>query len=639
MRKLFALLLITLSTHAFSQFPGSFFDFQQTDQSRVGSLPFFAKMDDWTRPAVAHFYPSVLKTYLIGAEKNDIRFGIAVLNGEPCAKLEINASPVSNSIPQILYPAIKVYGGNYGLDVQAKSRGIYVHDDDVNNLGYGIYQTGEINLKNYFKNRMGIDIESPERMLDVAGDFRCTGSADIGTGINLVSADQSIAYPVYSNGTILQFRFPNRTDGSQPNQPQFFSLMTLTSDERKNQVEIAGNTLTYDLNVTRIANTAELNVENTTTTSVLNVGNLTTTKSLKMTEGAGNEKALISDDYGQGQWTDINPWLNKYWEFGSDKVDIYTHARNVGIGTTAYDDVPNAANRLTVYTNSTANGIYSLNQSDPAMNRFGIVANLVDPAVITGKGMPGTVNQESPNAGFAPLSVGISSMVKSNTDGIGLIGISSLVKNEGNSTVPSYGIKSCIYGIANSNPKYGIYSEIDGGAQNNRWAGYFKGGDVEIDKGSLFIGRPDDKRFCMQTQYWQTGSHSLAIFPSNDNGNWDPAFTSKGMTLYDNGSLSVNGNLFADGKMYAREIEVTLDAYAIPDYVFAPDYKILPLNELESYIKEHQHLPEIPSAEEIKANGANLGEMNVALLKKVEELTLYIIEMKKEMDELKSKIK
>jgi hypothetical protein len=126
-------------------------------------------------------------------------------------------------------------------------------------------------------------------------------------------------------------------------------------------------------------------------------------------------------------------------------------------------------------------------------------------------------------------------------------------------------------------------------------------------------------------------ANSLNIFPSNNNGAWDSTYTKKGITLYDNGTLTVNG------KIYAREIEVTLDDYPIPDYVFAPDYKILPLNELETYVKTNQHLPEIPSESDIKANGANLGEMNVALLKKVEELTMYIIDLKKEVDGIKKK--
>ena len=68
-----------------------------------------------------------------------------------------------------------------------------------------------------------------------------------------------------------------------------------------------------------------------------------------------------------------------------------------------------------------------------------------------------------------------------------------------------------------------------------------------------------------------------------------------------------------------------------PDYVFEKNYDLRPLTEVEAYINQNKHLPEIPAAKEMEQNGVNLGEMNMMLLKKVEELTLYVIELKKEL--------
>lgn len=62
----------------------------------------------------------------------------------------------------------------------------------------------------------------------------------------------------------------------------------------------------------------------------------------------------------------------------------------------------------------------------------------------------------------------------------------------------------------------------------------------------------------------------------------------------------------------------------------------MPLRELETYIGEHSHLPGVPTAEEVEQEGADLGEMNKVLMEKVEELTLYIIDLQKQIDELKS---
>jgi hypothetical protein len=63
-----------------------------------------------------------------------------------------------------------------------------------------------------------------------------------------------------------------------------------------------------------------------------------------------------------------------------------------------------------------------------------------------------------------------------------------------------------------------------------------------------------------------------------------------------------------------------------PDYVFKPTYHLPLLSELKTYIDKNHHLPEIPSAQEIAKDGLNLGEMNKVLVKKAEELTLYLIE-------------
>ena len=90
-------------------------------------------------------------------------------------------------------------------------------------------------------------------------------------------------------------------------------------------------------------------------------------------------------------------------------------------------------------------------------------------------------------------------------------------------------------------------------------------------------------------------------------------------------------------KIYAEEIAVTANAGNIHwyDYVFNKDYKLMSLYELEQFIQTNKHLPEIPSETEVKENGINLGEMQGKLLLKIEELTLYIIELQKQIDELK----
>ncbi len=87
------------------------------------------------------------------------------------------------------------------------------------------------------------------------------------------------------------------------------------------------------------------------------------------------------------------------------------------------------------------------------------------------------------------------------------------------------------------------------------------------------------------------------------------------------------------GAAYAREIFVKVTAF--PDYVFNKDYKLLPLTELDKFISSNHHLPKIPSAKEVQEKGQNVGEIQVLQMEKIEELTLYLIEMNKKMDEMK----
>lgn len=96
--------------------------------------------------------------------------------------------------------------------------------------------------------------------------------------------------------------------------------------------------------------------------------------------------------------------------------------------------------------------------------------------------------------------------------------------------------------------------------------------------------------------------------------------------------------LAVNGQIRATEVKVLADI-AVPDYVFEPDYDLRSLKETKAYIAENKHLPEIPSASEIEENGIDLGDMNMRLLKKIEELTLYQIELMEEMQEMKKELK
>jgi hypothetical protein len=96
-----------------------------------------------------------------------------------------------------------------------------------------------------------------------------------------------------------------------------------------------------------------------------------------------------------------------------------------------------------------------------------------------------------------------------------------------------------------------------------------------------------------------------------------------------------NVKIYPDGKIWVKNEIAIQNVNPFPDYVFAPDYNLKSLSEVEAFIKANKHLPGIPSASEIDANGIKLGEMTNLLTQKIEELTLYTIELQKQVDELK----
>jgi hypothetical protein len=93
--------------------------------------------------------------------------------------------------------------------------------------------------------------------------------------------------------------------------------------------------------------------------------------------------------------------------------------------------------------------------------------------------------------------------------------------------------------------------------------------------------------------------------------------------------------LAVEGKLVAQSMYVT-NPSTWADYVFAPTYKVMPLPELEAYLRTNKHLPYIPAAEEVQAKGYNVAEMDANLLRTVEELTLQLIELRKQVEQLKA---
>lgn len=119
-----------------------------------------------------------------------------------------------------------------------------------------------------------------------------------------------------------------------------------------------------------------------------------------------------------------------------------------------------------------------------------------------------------------------------------------------------------------------------------------------------------------------------------DSVNWN-----RGLTMHTSGSVGIGTNpipgfmLAVNGGIVARnDIRTTLLGVAWPDYVFSPTYRLKPLAQLEQEIDSIGHLPDMPSAQEVEENGISLPQISTQLVKNVEELTLYVIALQKQVD-------
>jgi predicted RNA-binding protein with TRAM domain len=141
-----------------------------------------------------------------------------------------------------------------------------------------------------------------------------------------------------------------------------------------------------------------------------------------------------------------------------------------------------------------------------------------------------------------------------------------------------------------------------------------------------------------ELQFYRSGAVYGYLWSSLEGLHWGKGSSSTGINIDNNGNTGIGTavtkgyKLAVAGSMVAESVTVKLQS-TWPDYVFTKDYQLPSLKETEQYIKDKGHLPGIPSAEEVKTNGVNLGEMNAKLLKKIEELTLILIQLNEKVEQ------
>ena len=230
-------------------------------------------------------------------------------------------------------------------------------------------------------------------------------------------------------------------------------------------------------------------------------------------------------------------------------------------------------------------------------------------------------------------------MMSNNSIGVslstaGLVGIGTITPTNAGLTVNKIvGNTNAIFGgnstgvsIQSSYPGVGFNTYYNGGSImiGNGGAGYI---GADPTTGRIIIANTNTTSTAgaynaLADKMWIATDGTVSLGSSNLNA--------------ENNSLGSGYKLKVFGKIISEEVRVQLKA-AWPDYVFEKNYQKLSIDELEKYVTANKHLPNIPSAAEVEKDGQHLGEIQRKMLEKIEELSLYVIELKKEINVLKSK--
>jgi len=263
-------------------------------------------------------------------------------------------------------------------------------------------------------------------------------------------------------------------------------------------------------------------------------------------------------------------------------------------------------------------------------------------------------------------------------------GVTSIALSNGTGMV--YGQRNSAFGFQPTSKVYGtystavgtngemigLYSSAAGGSIN--LAAKFGSGDVEVDD-RLRVNTPfqNGRVHIKNTDNIGSNATAVRIEATNDGaetaygtfvtasnsgsgaaiGNYSAVYSDGDLAYYGIGNSYFTGDVrigqnvdpyvgeykvVVDGKILSEEVRVQ-NSLDWPDYVFSDSYDLRSLQEVESFIKENSHLPNIPSADEIEKEGIILGVMQTKMMEKIEELTLYIIAQQKEIDTLKTMVK
>jgi hypothetical protein len=323
--------------------------------------------------------------------------------------------------------------------------------------------------------------------------------------------------------------------------------------------------------------------------------------------------AFMNVHFSEAQWSAITN--NNIWSLNSGSIGVGTTTPNI------YSKFHSVTNQGEAFTFNFLAQKKSAGQNEVASIGFGVTADGSNGCIKGGI----YFQRNSPTNGIGDLKFAINNV--QNNLNVTIADAVMTIKNTGfvgiGTTTPSDklcvagGISkltlSGIDGVYDNILKFGYKGDLESGTINiNRWHGI----DATITAGAASANK-------MKFRLYGGGTSCAAPID---------VMTLQGDGYVGIGTTRPDAMLTVNGTIHAKEVTVNLDILA--DYVFKPTYKLMPLHEVEQFVNVNSHLPEMPSAAEVTKNGLSIGEMQNKLLKKIEELTLYVIEQDKKIERL-----